>query len=332
MASTKMSINKAYRKLGHIAHSTVKHAITKELITGIELNLDSRVKFCEAFTKAKSACQSFLKESEMRAEKFGERVYWDLWGPVSVKSLNGHHYMAARIDDATRQKKLYFQEKKSQTFSSYKIDEAYIKTQSGNHIKVCRSDKGREFLSNQMISYRDQKETKRELTIHNLPPQNGVLERGMWMQAEHACALLILSGLPCFLWEEAMKHSAWLQDQSPARALNGKSPYEMGHKKKPNLCGIQEFGAAAYVKDLNAKKLDAWAKKGHFVEYDSESKGYRIYWPEKRSIMVKCNVVFNQDDANASDKLAIIYGITQSEGENKKIIQVPLYRWIDMNT
>jgi hypothetical protein len=97
----------------------------------------------------------------------------------------------------------------------------------------------------------------------------------------------------------------------------------MGHKKKPNLRGIQEFGAAAYVKDLNAGKLDAQAKKGHFVGYDSKSKGYRIYWPEKRSITVERNVVFNQDNANASDKLAIINGVAQSEGKNKKIIQAP---------
>ena len=48
----------------------------------------------------------------------------------------------------------------------------------------------------------------------------------------------------------------------------------MGHKKKPYLGGIQEFKAATYVKDLAASKLDARAKKGHFVGYDLESKGY----------------------------------------------------------
>jgi hypothetical protein len=190
MASTKMSINKAHRKLGHIAHSAVKHAITKEIITGIELDLDSKVEFCEACAKAKLAHQPFPKESETRAKKFGERFHWDLWGPVSVKSLNSHHYVAARIDNATRQTKLYFQEKKSQTFTSYKINKGYIETQSGNHIKVCRSDKGGEFPSNQMISHQDQKGPKRELTIHDSPPQNRVSERGMWTRAEHACALL----------------------------------------------------------------------------------------------------------------------------------------------
>ena len=42
--------------------------------------------------------------------------------------------------------------------------------------------------------------------------------------------------------------------------------------RKPNLAGIQRFGAAAYVKLKNAGKLDKQASKGHFVGYDSKSK------------------------------------------------------------
>ena len=48
----------------------------------------------------------------------------------------------------------------------------------------------------------------------------------------------------------------------------------MQHKKKPNLAGIQEFGVAAHIKDLKARKLDACAKVGWFIGYDLESKGY----------------------------------------------------------
>ena len=93
--------------------------------------------------------------------------------------------------------------------------------------------------------------------------------------------LLIASGLLRFLWEEVMKHTTWIQDRTPAHANTGKSPYEMRHKKKPHLTGIQEFSAAAYVKDLKAGKLDSRAKVGQFVGYDQESKGYRIYWPQE---------------------------------------------------
>ena len=90
----------------------------------------------------------------------------------------------------------------------------------------------------------------------------------------------------------------------------------MGHGKKPNLAGIQEFGAAAYIKDLTAGKLDARAQKGQFIGYDLESKGYRIYWPNKKSVSVERNVVFNPDDTNSTDDIAIIYSEAQSEGES----------------
>jgi hypothetical protein len=143
----------------------------------------------------------------------------------------------------------------------------------------------------------------------------------MRTQAERAPALLLASGLPHFLWEEAMNHSNWLQNRTLAHALNEKTPYEVKNKRKPNLSGIQEFGAAAYVKDLKAGKLDARAKKGRFVRYDSESKGYKIYWPDKRSISVERNIVFNNDDVQLADDTTIIHAKVQSEGERDKVIQ-----------
>ena len=98
--------------------------------------------------------------------------------------------------------------------------------------------------------------------VHDSPPQNGVAKRGMRTRAKGAQALLLSSGLPQFLWKEAMNHSTWLQNRSPAHATGGKTPYEMRHKHVPNLAGIQEFGVAAYVKDLKARKLDVHAKLG----------------------------------------------------------------------
>ena len=104
--------------------------------------------------------------------------------------------------------------------------------------------------------------TKCELTVHDLPQQNGVAKHGMRTCTECTQALLLASGLPRFLWEEAMKHAMWLQNHTPPRAIDGKTLYKMQHKKKPHLAGTQEFGVAAYVKDLKAGKLDAHAKFG----------------------------------------------------------------------
>ena len=80
---------------------------------------------------------------------------------------------------------LYFQAKKSQTIDSYKHDEALIETQTGNHIKVACSDQGGEFLSDDLTQHQDMRGTKRELTVHNSPQQNGIAECGMRTCAEH---------------------------------------------------------------------------------------------------------------------------------------------------
>ena len=133
-------ISEVHQKLGHIAHSAISYAITQGRITGIQLDPDSKPEFCEPCTKAKSAWQPFPKELETCASEYGEHVHWDLWGPAAVKSLSGNLYVAARIDDASRETTLYFQAKKSQTIDSYKCDEALIEMQTGNRIKVSRSD------------------------------------------------------------------------------------------------------------------------------------------------------------------------------------------------
>ena len=140
VTSIKWTISKVHHKLGHIAHSTIKYAITQGCITGIQLDPDSKPKFCEPCTKAKLAQQPFPKESETCTSEYGEHIHWDLWGPATVRSLSGNLYVAACIDDAYCKSMLYFQVKKSQTIDSYKHDEVLIKTQTGNQIKVSCSN------------------------------------------------------------------------------------------------------------------------------------------------------------------------------------------------
>ena len=53
---------------------------------------------------------------------------------------------------------------------------------------------------------------------------------------------------------------------------------------------------------------------------DSESNGFRIYWPNKQSVLVKHNVIFNQEDVLTKSDHVIIPGDVLSEGERDKII------------
>ena len=84
-----------------------------------------------------------------------------------------------RKDDATRMVKPYFLAKKSETFSRYKEDEAWILNHGGKATSYACFDCGGKFLSNEFTQHLKQRGTQRELTVHDSPPQNGVLEHNM---------------------------------------------------------------------------------------------------------------------------------------------------------
>ena len=321
LAVVKMTISEAHRKFGHMDYEAIKTMVKSKMVVGVVLDAQSQPEFCEACAKAKSNVQPFPKVSDTRADMYGERVHWDLWGPASVRSLAGNYYCAARIDDASREEQLYFQVKKGAAKESYLKDEAYLENQTEKRIKYIRVDRGGEFMSKELTEHQDMKGTRRELTVHDSPAQNRTSERGMRTRAERSRAMLISSGLPTYLWEEAFRHHSWLRNRTPTKALKGKTPYEFVKKRKPNLAGIQEFGTAAYVKKLGAGKLEERAKVGRFVGYDSESKGYRIYWPDKRTVSVERNVVFNQSDTHVWNDPGVIPGSVFAEEEKGDKVQ-----------
>ena len=140
IAIGKMSISEVHCKLGHISHNVIKMQSPAEGLPVLTLTWFQKSEFCEPCVKAKSARQPFPKQSDTRATNYGEQVHWDLWGPTSVKGLNGNLYVVAHIDDHTHKGQLYFQPNKVETFKFYKMDEALIETHSGNQIKFSHTN------------------------------------------------------------------------------------------------------------------------------------------------------------------------------------------------
>ena len=80
--------------------------------------------------------------------------------------------------------KPYFLAKKSETFSRYKEDEAWILNHGGKAASYARFDRGGEFLSNEFAQHLKQRGMQRELTVHDSPPQNGISECNMHILGE----------------------------------------------------------------------------------------------------------------------------------------------------
>src|ERR1700722_7392998 len=319
LATTKVSLAQAHRILGHVSYGSVKHAISSGKVTGIQINDDTAESFCEACAQAKPHRKPFPKAAQHRAMEYGERIHSDLWGPASVTSIGGHRYSIDFTDDATRWTVTDVLKTKDQAQGAYERFEKRLETQNNAKIKILRTDRGRELYNKDFDKHLFSKGTIRELTVHDTHEQVGVAERLNRTKLELARAMLIDSGLPRFLWVEAIHHAIWIKNRAPTRALaNQITPYEAKYKTKPSFEGVPPFGTPAWTMIVDAGKLDWRARPGYFVGFDDESKAYRIYQPEKRKVTVEREVVF---DTDLRLNLPEVPEIVQAEGKMPTVTQ-----------
>jgi hypothetical protein len=292
--------------MGHVNYDDLRKMVKDGMVTGIDLDFDAKPDFCEACIKAKATRKPFPKRSETKYQNYGDKVVADTWGPAQIESLGRNKYYQLYQDLASHEERIYFSRQKSEGFESYKKYETWANNQRGAKIKIFGSDRGGEFTSKAFNEHLESKGTVRHLTVHDSPSSNGSAERANRTHLECAVAMLTASGLPKNLWAEAILHSVWIRNRVPTRSIDeNKTPYEKGTGRKPNLSGLHEWGSTAWVKKLNASKLDSKVEKGKFVGFDDESKGYRIYWPEKKRISIERDVYFNKDEVLRSNEVQI---------------------------
>jgi hypothetical protein len=152
--------------------------VKEGMVTGIEVDLDSKPEFCEVCVKAKADRKPFPKKSETVYTKYGEKVVSDLWGPARVESLGGKKYYFLFKDLASREEKVYFLKAKSEAFLDYKKYEAWALVQRSARIKIFGCDRAGELTSKEFNTHLENAGTVRHLTVHDSPASNGAVEQG----------------------------------------------------------------------------------------------------------------------------------------------------------
>ena len=93
------------------------------------------------------------------------------------------------------------------------------------------------------------------------------------------------------------------------------NPYEMLYQKQPNLENVPVWGCRVKVHDMLGTKLDMCARDGHWVGFDPESDGHRIYFPDRGIIGVERSVTFEQREREVP-----VIPLTVSVQGEKKVI------------
>ncbi|CAL9015461.1 unnamed protein product, partial [Prunus brigantina] len=129
-----------------------------------------------------------------------------------------------------------------------------IETQSGRKIKTLRSDNGGEYKSDPFLKVCQDEGIVRHFTVRETPQQNGVAERMNRTLLEKVRCMLSNAGLGKAFWAEAITYASHLINRLPAAANEGKTPMEV-------CTGV---------------------------------KGYRLWCPDEKKIVVSRDVTFDE--------------------------------------
>ena len=170
--------------------------------------------------------------------------------------------------------------------TSFPLRQAGVEGETGRKLRLLRTDRGGEFTSATFTTFCAEEGMGRQLTAPYSPQQNGVVERRNQTVVEMVRCLLKSMGVPSYFWAEAVKTAVYLLNRAPTRSLEGVTPYEAWHGRKPSVQHLRTFGCTAHVKRTGPgiTKLSDRSTPMIFVGYEEGSKAYRAYDPATKKV------------------------------------------------
>jgi len=132
---------------------------------------------------------------------------------------------------------------------------------------------------------------------------------------ERAWCILSNIGLTRTFWAEAVNTTCYLINRGPHTSINMKTLYELWSGKSAHYSNLRVFGCIVYY-HVNEGKLEPGAKKGVFVGYGDGVKGYRIWSPYEKRVILSRNVLF---DENSMINLTVKFTIQEDCGIEKQV-------------
>ncbi|KAL8132932.1 hypothetical protein AgCh_008421 [Apium graveolens] len=284
-----------HKKLSHLNFNNINELVKKDLVRGLPKSVFAPDGLCDSCQKAKQRKSSFKSKTESSILEPYHLLHVDLFGPVNVMSIAKKKYALVIVDEFTRYTWVYFLHTKCETASILIDHVKHLDKLVKDYVKTLRSDNGTEFKNLIMEEFCKNHGIKQEFSAPGTPQQNGVVERKNRTLIEAARTMLEEAKLPTYFWAETVQTACFTQN---ATLINkqGKTPYEMVKKKKPNLKYFHVFGCKCFVLKTHPEQLskfDLKADEGIFVGYPLSIKAFRVYNLRTKVVMESINVSFD---------------------------------------
>ena len=196
------------------------------------------------------------------------------------------------------------------TFIIYKTE---VERQTGKLIKAIRSDRGGEFYGKfsekgqskgPFATYLEKCGIVAQYTTPYTPQQNGVSERRNRTLMSMVRSMIVRSGLPKFLWGEALKTANYICNRTPSKAVP-KTPFEIWCGYRPSLNHMHVWGCKTEARINNGEngKLDSQSISSYFIGYCEKSKGYKFYCPGRGTRIIESHRATFYDELIQQDKV-----------------------------
>ena len=184
-----------HRRFGHLNFHGLKLLSQNNMVVGLPSCIEDREGVCKGCALGKHHRQPFLKGVGWRAKKALELVHTDVCGPMSTLSHGKNRYFILYIDDFTRMTWVFFMKQKYEVFTIFKKFKSFVEKQSGDYIKILRSNRGKENNSREFDKFCEDEGVERQFTIGYTLQQNRVSERKNQTVMEMAKSMLHEKGL-----------------------------------------------------------------------------------------------------------------------------------------
>lgn len=183
---------------------------------------------------------------------------------------------------------------KHETFEKFQEFQNEVQNQLDRMIKILRSDRGGEYLSQEFTDHLKKCGIISQLTTPGTPQLNGVSERRNRTLLDMVRSMMCRTNLPHSFWTIALDSTVKILNMAPTKKVN-KTPYEIWHGVKPKVSFLRVWGCNAYVTSESTDKLDPRGDKVIFVGYPKKI-GYYFYNPKENQVFLKRRGEFLEEE------------------------------------
>ncbi|GJX56685.1 putative ribonuclease H-like domain-containing protein, partial [Tanacetum coccineum] len=216
-----------HRRLGHVNFKNINKLVKGNLVRGLPSKTFKLDHSCLACRKGKQHRASCKKIEERTVREPLELLHMDLFGPVSVESVNRKKYCLVVTDDCSKFSWVFFLAYKDETYDMLHDLIVGLENKLRHKVKTIRCDHGTEFKNHLMNEFCAKKGIKREYSIARTPQQNGVEERKNRTLIEAARTMLADLLLPIQFWAEVVHTACYVLNRVLVTKTTNEDSFEL---------------------------------------------------------------------------------------------------------